>query len=111
MVISAGLMVYDALALALSYFLALWIRFDCHYTQIPEYYLHTYFVFIPVYMLVSVAVFHRLRLYRSIWRFASYSELLRVLVATGITFVFHCNTTHSFLISFITRTLWVAMTW
>ncbi|MDY3239234.1 MAG: nucleoside-diphosphate sugar epimerase/dehydratase [Anaerovoracaceae bacterium] len=90
MVISAGLMVYDALALALSYFLALWIRFDCHYTQIPEYYLHTYFVFIPVYMLVSVAVFHRLRLYRSIWRFASYSELLRVLVATGITFVFHC---------------------
>ena len=90
MVISAGLMVYDALALALSYFLALWIRFDCHYTQIPEYYLHTYFVFIPVYMLVSVAVFHQLRLYRSIWRFASYSELLRVLVATGITFVFHC---------------------
>ena len=90
MVISAGLMVYDALALALSYFLALRIRFDCHYTQIPEYYLHTYFVFIPVYMLVSVFIFYRLRLYRSIWRFASYSELLRVLVATGITFLIHC---------------------
>ncbi|MGN1144657.1 MAG: polysaccharide biosynthesis protein [Anaerovoracaceae bacterium] len=90
MVISAGLMVYDALALALSYFLALWIRFDCHYTQIPAYYLHTYFVFIPVYMLVSVFIFYRLRLYRSIWRFASYSELLRVLVATGITFLIHC---------------------
>lgn len=32
MVISAGLIVYDALALALSYFLALWIRFNCHYS-------------------------------------------------------------------------------
>lgn len=31
-----------------------------------------------------------MRLYNSIWRFASYSELLRTIVATGITFVFHC---------------------
>jgi len=31
-----------------------------------------------------------MRLYNSIWRFASYSELLRTVVATGITFVIHC---------------------
>ena len=29
------LMLYDVVAVNLGYFLALWLRFDCHYTEIP----------------------------------------------------------------------------
>ncbi len=89
-VVSIGLTVYDAIAMILAFFLALWFRFDCRYTMIPKEYLNLYFKFILIYAVISIFVFRKMRLYNSIWRFASYSELLRTVVATGITFVIHC---------------------
>ena len=35
-VVSIGLTVYDAIAMILAFFLALWFRFDCRYTMIPK---------------------------------------------------------------------------
>lgn len=89
-VVSAGLVTYDALAIAAAYFLALWFRFDCRFTMIPVEYLELYVRFIWIYILFSLIVFWRMRLYNSIWRFASYSELLRTAASTVITFIFHC---------------------
>lgn len=89
-VVSIGLTVYDAIAMILAFFMALWFRFDCRYTMIPKEYLNFYFKFILIYAVISIFVFRKMRLYNSIWRFASYSELLRTVVATGITFVIHC---------------------
>lgn len=37
------LMAYDFLAVVLSYFAALWIRFDCKYDSIQKEYLQTYY--------------------------------------------------------------------
>ena len=89
-VVSIALVGYDAIAIILSFFLALWFRFDCRYSLIPKEYLGAYFKFIGIYAVFSLFVFLRLRLYNSIWRFASYSELMRMILATAITFVFHC---------------------
>lgn len=89
-VVSAGLAVYDALAIAAAYFLALWFRFDCRFTMIPVEYLEVYVRFIWIYVLFALIVFWKMRLYNSIWRFASYSELLRTAASTVITFIFHC---------------------
>lgn len=89
-VLSIGLVVYDTIAVTLAFFLALWFRFDCRYTMIPSEYLSAYYKFLLIYVVFSIFVFWRMQLYNSIWRFASYSELLRTIVATGITFVFHC---------------------
>ena len=89
-VVSIGLVVYDTIAVTLAFFLVLWFRFDCRYTMIPSEYLSAYYKFLLIYVVFSIFVFWRMRLYNSIWRFASYSELLRTIVATGITFVFHC---------------------
>ncbi len=89
MIISAMLMVFDAVAIACSYFFALWLRFDCRYTAIPEQYLASYTGFIGIAVIFTLGVFGGMRLYNSIWRFASYSELLRVTVATAISGVFH----------------------
>lgn len=88
-VVAAFLLVYDACALAVAYFFALWIRFDCAFQEIPEYYLHAYYRFIPVYILISLVVFWHMRLYKSIWRYASYDELIRVTFSTLITMVIH----------------------
>lgn len=89
-VVSIALAGYDAIAIILSFFLALWFRFDCRYSLIPKEYLGAYFKFIGIYAVFSLFVFLRLHLYNSIWRFASYSELMRMILATAITFVFHC---------------------
>ncbi len=79
--------VYDVIAVNLAYLLALWLRFDCEASALPEYYIKAFLYFAPVYAIVCFVVFWRARLYRSIWRFASYSELLRVVAATMVTFV------------------------
>ena len=88
-VIALYLMVYDAIAVNVAYLLALWVRFDCRYSSIPVDYLHGYMKFAPWYTVFSILVFWFLRLYNSVWRFASYSELVRIVVSSVITSVFH----------------------
>ena len=85
-VVSIGLILYDILAVNASYFLALWVRFDCRFSEIPDYYMEAFFKFAPIYTVISIGIFWWSKLYKSIWRFASYSELLRVGTATVATF-------------------------
>lgn len=84
-VVNTALIVYDILAVNAAFFLALWVRFDCHYSLIPEEYLTAYMTFAPFYTIACILVFWRCRLYQSIWRFASYNELLRTVMATFAT--------------------------
>lgn len=95
-VVTLMLMAYDFLAVIVSYFFALWIRFDCKFSEIEPHYLHTYYRTIIIYALFCVAVFQFTKLYRSIWRFASYSELLRVLLATGVMGLVYISVTSLF---------------
>jgi FlaA1/EpsC-like NDP-sugar epimerase len=88
-VIAILLMLYDIIVVNMSYFLVLWLRFDGKFSHIPVEYLEPWMKFAPLYTLVCVIVFWYLRLYKSIWRFASYSELMRVIVASVITGIFH----------------------
>ncbi len=88
-VISLYLVVYDIFAVNLSYLMALWFRFDCRFSLIPEVYLKAWIQFAPFYTVLCLAVFTALKLYRSLWRFAGYSELLRVTAATMVTGFLH----------------------
>lgn len=87
--ISLYLMIYDAVAVNAAYFLALWIRFDCKFFEIPKNYFVSYISFMPIYTVSSLVVFLLLKMYRSIWRFASYIELGRVIVSSIITGLIH----------------------
>ena len=74
--IVAGMMVVaDILVIFVTWFLALWIRFDFIYSQIPEKYLTAYLQFIPVYALLCIVAFHITNMYKSVWAFASVSVL------------------------------------
>ena len=83
------LIVYDVLAVNASYLLALWLRFDCQFSSIDPLYLEAWQTFTPFYTVACLAVFWVLRLYKSIWRFASFSELSRVVLSSAITAIFH----------------------
>ena len=83
--VTVFLMLYDFLAVCASYFMALLLRFDFRYTAIDSIYLGYYIRSIFIYSLFVIVIFRCFKLYRSIWRFASYRELLRTLIATAIT--------------------------
>lgn len=88
-VITLYLVIYDAFSIAAAYFLALWLRFDCRLSQIDTVYMEAYLKFIPIYIVICLTVFTAARLYRSIWRFAGYDEMIRVVGASLITSVIH----------------------
>ena len=93
------LVFYDFITVILSYFLALWLRFDCRFTNIDTQYLEKYYEIIIPYAAFVVFIYWALGLYRSIWRFASFYELKKLAYATVITLF--CN---SFItVSFIRR--------
>ena len=83
------LSIYDIIAINLSYFLALWLRYDCKFSLIRHEFLHAWMRFVPIYTVFCLVVFWVLRLYRSLWKYASYSELMHLILATIITGVFH----------------------
>ena len=88
-VIAILLAVYDIIAVNLSYFLALWFRFDGVFSKIPGRYLHAWQSFIPIYSVLCLLVFLFFKLYKSMWRFASYTELSRLIAASVITAALH----------------------
>ena len=86
-VIAVLLAIFDFFAIIISYFAALMLRFDMVWSHIPEAFLHYHKIFTMPYALFCVAVFVCMRLYKSMWRFASYTELLRCLLANVIAYV------------------------
>ena len=88
-IIDLFMMLYDVAAVSLAFFIALWFRFDCKFSEIPRSYLMGWLKFVPSYAVISLAVFHIFHLYRSIWKFASFVELKRIFWATAILGVVH----------------------
>lgn len=84
-VIALYLIIYDIITINLSYFLGLWIRFDLHFSAIPYEYFYSYLKFTPIYCVIALIVYYFFGLYNSLWRFASFSELNRVILAWAVT--------------------------
>ena len=83
------LVLYDIVMSAGAYLAALWIRFDCQYSQIPQDYFMAWLKFMPIYAVVCVFVFLLFKLYQSVWKYASFSELARTAVASLILGIFY----------------------
>lgn len=88
-VIAIYLIIYDMIAVNFSYFMALLVRFDFRYSSIPTDYFDAWRSFAPIYTIIILAVFGCMHLYNSVWRFASFHELIKITVATVITGVLH----------------------
>ncbi len=88
-IIAIYLMIFDVIAINFSYFFALFMRFEFSYKSIPQEYFMAYLKFAPIYTVFTIVIFYVLRLYSSLWRFASFNELNRVVGASVITTLFH----------------------
>ena len=69
----------DILSIAISYFFALWLRFDFQFNAIDAVFVENYLRIILPWCAVFLTVFALFGLYSSIWSFVSTDELLRIL--------------------------------
>ena len=70
--------ILDIVLIAASFFGALLIRFDLKYSEIDPQFIDSYLKIVPFCIIGAVALFVIFKLYNSIWRFASISELERM---------------------------------
>lgn len=79
------LVLYDVIAVNAAFMGALLLRFDFHFSKIDASFIEGWRQIAPSYTVVCILVFWWFRLYRSIWEFAGFEELLRILSASVIT--------------------------
>lgn len=71
----------DAMVIMVSYLLALLLRFEFVFSNIPREYLEGYVWSMPYWVVSTIVVFYICRLYHSIWRFASVAEVRMIITA------------------------------
>ena len=75
------IMIVDVLIIASSFFMSLLLRFDFAWSQIPVVFLDNFCIILPIILVVSLVTLWLLRLYHSVWSFASLPEIMRLVAA------------------------------
>lgn len=83
----AMLVLLDVLVVAMSGFLALYIRFDFKFQNMDMVFMKTELQSLPLHILMTLAFFVLFKLYRSVWRFASVTEFLNIVGACTASIV------------------------
>lgn len=77
-----ALILLDIMSIVVASFAALYIRFDFSFNGIPEIYLIKFERIIPFNIALTILFFAIWKLYKSVWRYASATELLNIVFAT-----------------------------
>jgi len=80
----AIILVWHAIGVCLSYYLAFLLRFD---GDIPQIYMRAFTTTILPLLVISTFVFAIFRLYSGIWAYFSIHDVLRIVAALGISFM------------------------
>lgn len=88
-IIAIFLAIYDFVAVCAAYFLALLLRFDGIYSRIETQYTAAYNTFILPCAAVSIIIFILFRMYSGMWRYASFSELMRAALGSITSSILH----------------------
>ena len=76
-----ALILYDILSITASSFLALLLRYDMHVDAIPDEFILPVRNFLPLNILLTLAIFYFFRLYHSLWAFAGENEMQNLVTA------------------------------
>lgn len=77
-----ALILLDIMSIVVAAFTALYIRFDFSFNGIPSEYLQKFERIIPYSIIITLVFFAVWKLYKSVWRYASATELLNIVFAT-----------------------------
>ncbi len=80
-----SLVIFDIGAVALTSFLAIAMRYEFVFGDIPKFFMEPIIRFLPINIILSLVIFYIFRLYNSLWAFASETELQNLISACIIS--------------------------
>ncbi len=79
------LVVMDIIMIQLSSFMGLYLRFDFSFRTIPIRYLENIYRYMLYNIVITLLIFAICRLYKSVWHFASATEMVNIVVACTLS--------------------------
>lgn len=76
------LLILDIIAIIASSFIALSLRFEFHFNMVDIAYVETLYRYLPINIVCTIIIFFLLRMYTSLWKYASVRELSNVVIAS-----------------------------
>ena len=76
------LFVLDIMAITTASFTALSMRFEFHFRMVDSQYIDSLYRYMPVNIISTIIIFFLLRMYTSLWKYASVRELSNVVIAS-----------------------------
>lgn len=83
------LLVFDIIIINIAYFLALYLRFDGSFIQIPKLYLQAFKNYALINTVVTLLIYSVFKLYKIILEYASYNELIKITQAVVLSLLIH----------------------
>ena len=78
-----ALLIMDTMSIVIASFAAIYIRFDFQFNAIPKEYMAKFEFILPFNIGFTILFFVIWKLYKSVWRYASATEMLNIVVATS----------------------------
>lgn len=82
-----ALLIMDTMSIVIASFAAIYIRFDFQFNAIPKEYMTKFEHILPFNIVSTILFFVIWKLYKSVWRYASATEMLNIVFATSCTAV------------------------
>ena len=82
-----ALLIMDTMSIVIASFAAIYIRFDFQFNAIPKEYMTKFEHILPFNIVCTILFFVAWKLYKSVWRYASATEMLNIVFATCCTSV------------------------
>lgn len=79
------LLVLDIVAIIAASFFALSLRFEFHFNIVGSQYVNAMYRYLPINIICTIIIFFLLRMYSSLWKYASVRELSNVVAASIIS--------------------------
>ncbi|MDU6064190.1 MAG: nucleoside-diphosphate sugar epimerase/dehydratase, partial [Anaerococcus sp.] len=83
------LLIFDIFVINIAYFLALYLRFDGSFIQIPKLYLQAFKNYALINTIVTLLIYSAFKLYKIILEYASYNELIKITQAVVLSLLIH----------------------
>jgi len=81
----AALIIYDIISVIASSYLALALRYNFEFNDIPDFFWTPINHFLPIGIVLTIAVLHLFRMYSSLWAYAGESELQNLVISSVIS--------------------------
>lgn len=84
------LIIYDVIAVVLSSYIPLVMRYEFHISQIPQQFIDNVEWFLPFGILTTLLAFYLMRLYHSLWAYAGVTEMQNMAAACALSALCQC---------------------